>query len=114
MPNIVIQGVAGSSGTATGVARLVSGGIGEDPMGNESVLVTGKTTPTMTPLLLSAAAVVTDLGGIVSHAAVVARELGIPCVVGCGDATERIPVGALVRVDGDRGIVEVLKDDEHN
>lgn len=61
-----------------------------------------------TPLFPRAAAVVTDVGALLSHAAIVARELDIPAVVGCGDATMRLETGAHVRVDGGRGVVEIL------
>ena len=62
-----------------------------------------------TPLFPRAAAVVTDVGAPLSHAAIVARELGIPAVVGCGNATMRLRTGDLVRVDGTAGTVEVLR-----
>ena len=61
-----------------------------------------------TPIFPRAAAVVTDVGAPLSHAAIVARELGIPAVVGCGDATTRLHGGDLIRVDGGKGTVEVL------
>ena len=61
-----------------------------------------------TLLFPRAAAVVTDVGAPLSHAAIVARELGIPAVVGCGDATMRLQTGDRVRVDGGRGTVEIL------
>ena len=62
-----------------------------------------------TPLFPRAGAVVTDVGAPLSHAAIVARELGIPAVVGCGDATMRLRTGDRVRVDGEQGTVEVLE-----
>ena len=61
-----------------------------------------------TPIFPRAAAVVTDVGAPLSHAAIVARELGIPAVVGCGNATMRLKTGDRVRVDGGRGTVEIL------
>ena len=72
------------------------------------VLVTVLTDIAWTPLFLRAAAVITDVGAPLSHAAIVARELGIPAVVGCGDATMRLRTGDHVRVDGARGTVEIL------
>ncbi|WP_285582060.1 PEP-utilizing enzyme [Herbidospora sp. NBRC 101105] len=72
------------------------------------ILVTNVTNVGWTPLFPRAAAVVTDVGAPLSHAAIVARELGIPAVVGTGDATSRIRDGARVRVDGSAGTVEVL------
>ena len=73
------------------------------------VLVAETTAPPWTPLFAVAAAVVTDTGGILSHSAVVAREYGIPAVVGARDATRAIPDGALVEVDGDAGTVRVVE-----
>jgi phosphoenolpyruvate synthase/pyruvate phosphate dikinase len=70
------------------------------------ILVTPLTNVGWTPVLLCAAAVVTDLGAPLSHAAIVARELGIPAVVGCGNATTRIRTGDRIRVDGARGIID--------
>jgi pyruvate,water dikinase len=73
------------------------------------VLVTTVTNVGWTPIFPRAAAVVTDVGAPLSHAAIVARELGIPAVVGCGNATMRLRTGDLVRVDGTAGTVEVLR-----
>ncbi|HJM21124.1 MAG TPA: PEP-utilizing enzyme, partial [Acidimicrobiales bacterium] len=61
------------------------------------------------PLFVPAAGVVVDVGAALSHAIIVSRELGIPCVVSATDATKRIPDGAMIRVDGDTGIVTVLE-----
>jgi pyruvate,water dikinase len=72
------------------------------------VLVTTVTNVGWTPLFPRLAAVVTDVGAPLSHAAIVARELGIPAVVGCGNATMRLRTGDRVRVDGSAGTVEVL------
>ena len=66
------------------------------------------TDPSWTPLFVPAAGVVVDVGAALSHAIIVSRELGIPCVVSATDATKRIPDGALVRVDGDTGVVTIL------
>ena len=72
------------------------------------VLVAATTAPPWTPLFATAAAVVSDTGGILSHCAVVAREYGIPAVVGTGNATAAHPEGQLVEVDGDAGVVRLL------
>ena len=72
------------------------------------VLVAPQTDPAWTPLFPSLAALVTETGGILSHAAIVAREYGIPAVVGAADATRAIATGARVRVDGKAGTVELL------
>jgi len=73
------------------------------------ILVTNTTNVGWTPLFPRAAAIVTDIGGALSHAAIVAREIGIPAVVGCGNATMRLRTGDRVRVNGGQGIVEILE-----
>ncbi len=104
----VLHGVPGSPGTAEGRARVVLHP--SDPVGLEpgDVLVAPLTDPSWTPLFVPAAAVVVDVGAAVSHAVIVSRELGIPCVVSVQRATERIRDGALVRVEGSTGTVTVL------
>jgi pyruvate,water dikinase len=72
------------------------------------VLVAPITDPAWTPLFVPAAAVVVDVGAQISHAVIVSRELGIPCVVSVTGATRRIPDGALVEVDGDAGTVTMV------
>jgi phosphoenolpyruvate synthase/pyruvate phosphate dikinase len=79
-----------------------------DALQTGEILVTTVTNIGWTPLFPRAAAVVTDVGAPLSHAAIVARELGIPAVVGCGNAMMRLKTGDWVRVDGARGIVECL------
>jgi phosphohistidine swiveling domain-containing protein len=69
------------------------------------------TDPGWTPLFATAAALVSEVGGLMTHGSLVAREYGIPAVVGVVDATRRIETGQRVRVDGDAGYVEVLDDD---
>jgi pyruvate,water dikinase len=73
------------------------------------ILVAVQTDIAWTLLFPRAAAVITDIGAPLSHAAIVARELGVPAVVGCGDATARLKTGDRVRVDGGRGIVEIIR-----
>ncbi|MFC6933612.1 PEP-utilizing enzyme [Actinomadura yumaensis] len=72
--------------------------------------MTAVTNAGWSPLFPRAAAIVTDVGGPLSHAAIVARELGIPAVVGCGDATMRLSTGDRVRVDGEHGAVDPVRD----
>ncbi len=81
-----------------------------DPNGLEpgDVLVAPLTDPAWTPLFLPAAAVVVNVGALMSHAMIVSRELGIPCAVSVEGATDRIPEGALVEVDGAAGTVTIL------
>jgi pyruvate,water dikinase len=71
------------------------------------VLVAPITTPAWTPLFAMASAIVTDVGGPLSHGSIVAREYGIPAVLGTGVATRRIPDGQLITVDGNAGVVSV-------
>jgi len=104
----VILGMPGSAGRAEGAVRRL-----DDPEQGQAlepgeILVTSQTNIGWTLLFPRAAAIVTDVGAPLSHAAIVARELGIPAVVNCGDATTRLRTGDRVRVDGTQGVVEVL------
>ena len=103
-----IRGTGASPGTVEGTARIV---VGPDDFGrvrSGDVLVAATTTPAWTPLFPSLGALVTETGGILSHAAIVAREYGLPAVVGANGAMRAIPDGARVRVDGLSGAVEIL------
>ena len=104
----VLTGIAGSPGVATGRARIVLDPA--DPRGLEpgDVLIAPATDPSWTPLFVPAAAVVVDVGAQITHAVIVSRELGLPCVVSVAGATRSIPDGALVRVDGGAGTVTVV------
>lgn len=103
-----LDGIAGCPGTATGRARVVTDAADPTALGPGDVLVAPITDPSWTPLFLAASAVVVDVGAELSHAVIVSRELGIPCVVSATDATRRIPDGAWVEVDGTHGTVRVL------
>ncbi len=103
-----LRGLAASGGVYEGPARRVSGPADFDRIVKGDVLVTESTTEAFNILLPLLGAMVTDSGGLLSHAAIVAREYGIPGVVGTRDATERIPDGARVRVDGDAGEATVM------
>jgi rifampicin phosphotransferase len=103
----VLQGTPASAGRAVGPARVIVGPGDFGRLQAGDVLVCATTTPAWTPLFASAAALVTDTGGILSHAAIVAREYGLPAVVGCDIATTAIRDGARVEVDGDVGRVRV-------
>jgi phosphoenolpyruvate synthase/pyruvate phosphate dikinase len=83
-------------------------------MVNGDVLVAPLTTPAWTPLFARAAAVVTDVGGPLSHGSIVAREYGIPAVLGTGAATRRIRSGQMITVDGGAGVVTLLETGELN
>jgi rifampicin phosphotransferase len=103
-----LAGMPGCPGTAEGIARVILDS--NDPTALEpgDVLVAPITDPSWTPLFVPAAAVVVNVGAPLSHAIIVSRELGIPCVISATDATRRIPNGAKVRVDGATGLVTVL------
>ncbi|MFC4531260.1 PEP/pyruvate-binding domain-containing protein [Sphaerisporangium dianthi] len=104
-----VTGFPGASGVVEGRVRVISGVEEGETLRPGEILVTTVTNVGWTPLFPRAAAVVTDVGAPLSHAAIVARELGIPAVVGCGNATTRLRTGDLVRVDGRHGTVEVLQ-----
>jgi rifampicin phosphotransferase len=104
----VLRGLPVSAGVVEGPARVVSGPADFARVQQGDVLVSRTTTPTYNVLLPLLAGVVTDRGGLLSHTAVVAREYGLPAVVGTNDATATIPDGARVRVDGGSGEVRVL------
>ena len=104
----VLNGNAGSAGIVRGTARVLRSTGEVDRLRPGDILVARTTTPDWTPLFITAAAVVTDTGGILSHCAVVAREYAIPAVVGIGNATEVIKDGQMLEVDGDKGVVRIL------
>jgi len=103
-----LRGLAASRGVYEGPARRVSDPSEFARIVQGDVLVTESTTEAFNILLPLLGAIVTDAGGLLSHAAIVAREYGIPGVVGTREATERIADGARVRVDGEKGEVTVL------
>ena len=103
-----VRGFPGSAGRVEGPVRVLTDPAHGDQLRPGEVLVTTVTNVGWTPLFPRLAAVVTDVGAPQSHAAIVARELGIPAVVGCGNATMRLRTGDRVRVDGSAGTVEVL------
>jgi phosphoenolpyruvate synthase/pyruvate phosphate dikinase len=103
-----IRGSRGSPGKASGPAQVLQSLADARRLQPRGVLVVDTTAPPWTPLFATAAAVVSDTGGILSHCAVIAREYGIPAVVGTGNATSRITDGQQIEVDGDAGIVRLL------
>nr|WP_275939215.1 PEP-utilizing enzyme [Polyangium spumosum] len=107
-----LVGLPASSGVVEGRARVLSPGTGGlDAVCAGEILVTRTTDVGLSPLFLVAAAVVTELGGPLSHAAIVAREYGVPAVVNVPGATVAIRTGDRVRVDGDRGTIEIFAGD---
>ena len=103
-----VQGLPGCPGVSEGVARVVLDSSDPTALGPGDVLVAPSTDPSWTPLFVPAGGVVVDVGAALSHAIIVSRELGIPCVVSATNATRRIRDGARVRVDGNTGVVTVL------
>lgn len=103
----VISGIPGSGGVARGRARIVGGLAEADDLQEGDILVCPSTSPPWTPYFGIVAAVVTNGGGVISHAAIEAREYGIPAVVGTRDATRRIPEGAMITVDGAAGTITI-------
>jgi phosphohistidine swiveling domain-containing protein len=103
-----ITGFAGAAGIVEGSVRRLDSLEEGDRLQPGEILVTTTTNIGWTPLFPRAAAIVTDVGAPLSHAAIVARELGIPAVVGCGNATMRLRTGDRVLVNGGQGIVEIL------
>jgi pyruvate, water dikinase len=101
----ILRGFGASPGIATGTARILRGAAEMDKLAAGEVLVTSMTTPDMVPAMSQASAIVTDEGGMTCHAAIVSRELGVPCVVGTREATKLIAEGELVTVDGKTGTV---------
>jgi pyruvate,water dikinase len=103
-----VRGYPASPGVAEGLARVVRdvNDIGTVQQGE--VLVCSVTAPSWAPVFPKIAAAVSDIGGMMSHAAIIAREYGLPAVVGTGHATKQIKTGDRVRVDGDTGIVSIL------
>ncbi|MDA8065984.1 MAG: phosphoenolpyruvate synthase [Thermaerobacter sp.] len=102
---VLVRGVPASPGRAAGRARVLASLAAEADLQVGEILVTTMTSPDWVPLMKKAAAIVTDEGGATSHAAIVSRELGIPAIVGTGDATHAIPDGAEITVDASRGLV---------
>jgi pyruvate,water dikinase len=104
-----LKGRPGSAGRVEGIVRIVHSPLEGDQFKHGEILVASSTNVGWTPLFPRAAAVITDVGAPLSHAAIVARELGIPAVVGTSNATMRLKTGDRVLVDGGHGIVQVLE-----
>ena len=99
----------GCPGVARGRARVVLDSRDPTALQPGDVLVAPLTDPSWTPLFVPASGVIVDVGAPLSHAIIVSRELGIPCVVSATGATKAIPDGALVEVNGETGLVTVLE-----
>ena len=105
----LLSGIPGCAGVARGRARIILDA--SDPFALEpgDILIAPQTDPAWTPLFVPAAAVVVDVGAQITHAVIVSRELGIPCVVSVTDATRKLTDGALIEVDGAAGTVTVIE-----
>ena len=103
----IMRGFAVSSGKITGKASVVIGPGEFDKMVPGTILVSPLTTPAWTQLFAHAEGLVTDVGSILAHGSIVAREYGIPAVLGVGNGTKRIRHGQMITIDGDAGTVEI-------
>lgn len=106
-----IVGSPGSAGRSEGIVRCLKSITEGDKLQKGEILVTSQTDIAWTPLFPRASAIITDIGAPLSHAAVIARELGIPAVLGCGNAMLKLKTGDRVLVDGGRGTVSILGKD---
>lgn len=106
---ITLKGIAASEGKTQGTVKVVTGLEDADSFQNGDILVTRITDPTMIMMMSQAGGIVTDIGGMMSHPAIVSREMGIPCVVAAKDATTKLKSGMTVEVDGTAGTVTVIE-----
>jgi pyruvate,water dikinase len=104
----VMTGLPVSPGTARGKARVILDTGSKEIVRPGEILVAPFTDPGWTPYFMSAAAIVVDMGGLLSHGSIVAREYGIPAVVNVGPATKIIKTGQTIEVDGTQGVVRIL------
>ncbi len=104
----VLHGAMGSPGVVTGIARVVLDPSDPGVIGPGDIMIAPTTDPSWVPLFLAAEGVVVNVGAVGSHAAIMCRELGLPCAVSVIDATERIPNGATITVDGSTGTVTII------
>ncbi|MDD5489097.1 MAG: PEP-utilizing enzyme [Candidatus Moranbacteria bacterium] len=105
----VLKGIAASKGSAIGPTRIVRLNREVNKIKKGDMVVASMTTPVLVPGLKKSVGIVTDEGGILCHAGVIARELGIPCVIGTKIATKVLKDGDLVEVDADKGLINILK-----
>jgi len=110
----LVSGLGASPGIASGAVRVVGKLDQLDKVGEGDVIVTEMTTPDMVPAMKRAAGIVTDEGGMTSHAAIVSRELGCPAVVGTGNGTEVLADDQIVTIDGDKGTVREGRTETEN
>jgi pyruvate,water dikinase len=106
---VVVEGAAVSPGVVEGIARLILDPDSDEDLEPGEILVCRTTDPSWASLMMVASALVIDIGGPISHGAIVARELGIPCVTGTRTGTSAIRTGDKLRVDGSAGTVEIVE-----
>ncbi|MDO8443940.1 MAG: PEP-utilizing enzyme [bacterium] len=111
MEKEILTGIAASIGEATGRVRIVHSSADAPNFQDGEILVTKLTNPTMIMMMAKAAAIVTDVGGLTSHPAIVSREMGTPCVVSTKVATTVLKDGMLVRVDGKNGKIYLIEEE---
>jgi len=104
-----VKGVVASRGKAKGKVRILLNPFNVESFKNGEILVAPMTSPEYIFAMRKAAAIITDRGGLTSHAAIVSRELGIPCILNTKVATKVFKDGDMVEVDADRGIVKIIK-----
>lgn len=107
---IILKGFAASGGTAVGIVKIIKTEevTGINSIDDGTIIVCDVTTPDFVPLMKKCLAIVTDRGGILSHAGIVARELGLPCIVATRNATTTLKDGVKIKVEADKGIIEIL------
>ncbi|SEA18289.1 pyruvate, water dikinase [Haloplanus vescus] len=105
-------GYGSSPGVATGPVKIIEDIEEADRIDEGDVIVTEMTAPDMVPAMKRSAGIITDEGGMTSHAAIVSRELGVPAIVGCGDATDALTDGQRITLDGEKGTVVVAEPED--
>lgn len=105
---VAVRGQVACTGLASGIARIIMSALDFSQFQQGDVLVTSMTRPEFVPLMRKAVAIVTDEGGITSHAAIISRELNKPCVIGTKNATRKLKTGQLIEVDATNGIVKII------
>jgi pyruvate,water dikinase len=104
-----LKGMAASLGKVTGIVKVINGFKDAHKMEKGNILVSSMTRPELVPAMRKASAIITNEGGVTCHAAIISRELGIPCIIGTKFATRIFKDGDLVEVDADKGIVKLIK-----
>jgi len=102
---VILKGIPASTGVVKGKVRIILDPSDNSKMKKGDILVTEMTNPLFVPAIQKAKAIITNIGGILSHAAIVSRELGIPCVVGTKKATKILKNNQQIKVDGEEGTI---------